>query len=233
MQQRSYQRYVLFVLVEKAGAKICEHLTHPRHYPFAQESAKICCAQGEAFKFRTQDVWYPFIPPCVPSRRCSGWNAALSPASLTERGLWDKVIQELLRAAFPNLLRLSQVSLSGQSPFNPVPSQTTMVKISQNSKSPAVGKQEGGDFVFLSVGQLIIKESIGEVVVEAQCREFCIATLSHSSSVTSCDWLRGRVPHLMKCTLSASSKESQHSPGQRASFKGFAHHLSVGTSPCN
>lgn len=142
-------------------------------------------------------------------------------------------MQELHRAAFPNPLRLSQVSFSWQSQFNPALSQTTMVKISQNSNSPAVGKQEGGDFVLLSVGQLIIKESMGEVVVEAQRRELCIATLPHSSSVTLCDRLRGRVPHLMKCTLFASSKESQRSPGQRASFQGFAHHLSVSTSPCN
>ena len=85
-------------------------------------------------------MWYPFIPPCDPSRRYSGWKAALSPVSLTQWGLWDKAMQEVLGAVFLNLLRLSQALLSGQSQFKPVLFQTIMVKNSKHSKYPAVGK---------------------------------------------------------------------------------------------
>ena len=46
-------------------------------------------------------------------------------------------------------------------------------------------------------------------MVKAHGREFWIATLSHTSSVTLCDQLRGWVPHLMKCTLSLFYSETE------------------------
>lgn len=62
-------------------------------------------------------------------------------------GLWDKAMPEVLSTVFLNLLRLSQVSLSGQGQFKLVLSQITIVKNSKHSKHPAVGKREGGEFL--------------------------------------------------------------------------------------
>lgn len=54
---------------------------------------------------------------------------------------------EVLSTVFLNLLRLSQVSLSGQGQFKPVLSQITIVKNSKHSKYPVVEKREGGEFL--------------------------------------------------------------------------------------
>lgn len=158
-------------------------------------------------------MWSPFIPPCAPSRRYSGWKAALSPISLMQWGLWDKATQEVLSAVFLNLLRLSQASVSGQSQFKPVLSQTTMVKNSKCSKYPAVGKQERwicissrGIVNYQRKHQGSCGQGQGQGVLDYYPVTYLFCLLVWPAERLS-------APFIMKCSSSTSSKDSQSSPG--------------------
>lgn len=41
---------------------------------------KVAVHREKSSKSEHRDMWYPFIPSCVPSRRYSGWKAALVPS---------------------------------------------------------------------------------------------------------------------------------------------------------